>query len=151
MVSNGFPTVDQTEGNPKWVDRPRGPQAQFSGVAKSFAGETNDGQPAGLALHEQITQIRDQNLATMQSVPTMTKVMSTLLGFDHILLEPLSPSIGTVVHGINCAAITAEQAAAIRALWLRRKVPFFRNQGHLTHEQHVDFGRKFGSIRGCAR
>ena len=137
-----------TSENPKWIEEDRPAQARFRAVAKSFAGETTDEQPVDITLREQIIQIRDRNLA-MRNVPDgIGKVMSTLPGLDHIHLEPLSPSIGTVVHGIDCATISSTEVAAIRALWLSRKVIFFRNQGHLTHEQHLDFARKFGEIGG---
>lgn len=61
-------------------------------------------------------------------------------------LEPLSPSIGTVVHGIDLAKLTPGLQAFLHALWLQRKVLFFRGQGHLTRQQHVDLANKFGVV-----
>lgn len=64
-------------------------------------------------------------------------------GFE---LEHLSPTIGTVVHGIDLRAdLPAATWAWLRNLWLERKVIFFRDQP-LTPEQHIALGRKFGRL-----
>lgn len=71
----------------------------------------------------------------------------TACGVD-LKLEPLQPSIGTVVHGINLAdAIDSpDMIAFLRELWLERRVIMFRNQGHLTREQMVRFAECFGEV-----
>ena len=43
-------------------------------------------------------------------------------GLEHILLEPIAPSIGTVVHGVDLASLSEEEVAYIRQVWLERKV-----------------------------
>lgn len=62
-------------------------------------------------------------------------------------LEPLQPSIGTVVHGIDLATdLNAEMVTFLRELWLDRRVIMFRDQAHLTREQHVAFAKHFGEL-----
>ena len=69
-------------------------------------------------------------------------------GLGHILLEPIAPSIGTVVHGVDLASLSDEEVAYIRQVWLERKVVFFRNQEHLTHEGMDRLARSFGVTGG---
>ena len=63
-------------------------------------------------------------------------------------LEPLQPSIGTVVHGIDLATDLDDPAMVnfLRELWLDRRVIMFRDQQHLTREQHVAFAKHFGEL-----
>ena len=69
-------------------------------------------------------------------------------------LEPLQPSIGTAIHGLDVAAhmdlanpaANAELAAFLRGLWLRRRVLVFRGQAHLSRQQMVQFASHFGEV-----
>ncbi len=71
----------------------------------------------------------------------------TVCGIE-LKLEPLQPSIGTVVHGIDLATDldNPEMVAFLRALWLERRVIMFRDQNHLTREQHYAFAQHFGQV-----
>jgi len=63
-----------------------------------------------------------------------------------LTLEPLSPSIGSIVHGIDLQKpMSDEMTAVIRKTLVDRKVIFFRDQD-ITTEQHLAFGRKFGEL-----
>jgi len=59
-------------------------------------------------------------------------------------VTPLSGHIGAVVNDIDVRSIDDDTAAAIRRLWLDRKVIFFRGQ-HLTPTDHIAFASRFGS------
>ena len=63
-------------------------------------------------------------------------------------LEPVQPSIGTIVHGIDLAKDLdqPEMVQFLRNLWLERRVIMFRDQNHLTREQMADFAAHFGEI-----
>lgn len=63
-------------------------------------------------------------------------------------LEPVQPSIGTIVHGLDLATDLddPEMVAFLRELWLRRRVIMFRGQAHLTREQMVTFAQRFGEV-----
>jgi len=61
-------------------------------------------------------------------------------------LEPLSPSIGTLVHGVDLAKLDAELVAFLRSVWLQRKVLFFRGQSHLSRQQHLELAEHFGVV-----
>ena len=71
----------------------------------------------------------------------------SVCGID-LKLEPLHPSIGTIVHGIDLAThlTTKEMVTFLRELWLERRVIGFRNQNHLTRHQLVEFAEKFGEV-----
>jgi taurine dioxygenase len=63
-------------------------------------------------------------------------------------LEPLQPSIGTIVHGIDLATDLddPEMVKFLRDLWLERRVIMFRDQDHLTPQQMVVFAEHFGEV-----
>tara|TARA_B100000676_G_scaffold167419_2_gene164488 strand:- start:2126 stop:3166 length:1041 start_codon:yes stop_codon:yes gene_type:complete len=71
----------------------------------------------------------------------------TVCGID-LKLEPVQPSIGTIVHGIDLAKDLEdpEVVSFLRDLWLERRVIMFRDQGHLTRQEMVNYARKFGEI-----
>ena len=71
----------------------------------------------------------------------------TVCGVD-LKLEPIQPSIGTVVHGIDLAKDldNPEMVDFIRELWLERRVVAFRNQGHLSRHQMVEYAEHFGEV-----
>ncbi len=58
-------------------------------------------------------------------------------------VEPLSASIGAVVHGLDLRDLDDATVAAVRRVWLDRKVVFFPAQ-HLTPDEHIAFARRFG-------
>lgn len=63
-----------------------------------------------------------------------------------LAIEPLSPAIGSVIHGIDLTQpVSDELAAVLRETLVERKVLFFRDQD-ITTEQHLDFARKFGEL-----
>ena len=63
-------------------------------------------------------------------------------------LEPVQPSIGTIVHGLDLAKDLEEPDVVqfLRDLWLQRKVIMFRDQNHLTREQMANFAGRFGEV-----
>ncbi len=71
----------------------------------------------------------------------------TVCGVE-LKLEPLQPSIGTAVHGIDLATAInqPDMVEFLRALWLERRVVAFRGQNHLTREQMVAFAECFGEV-----
>ena len=61
-------------------------------------------------------------------------------------IEPLTPTIGAEVHGIDLREPLDEtRASALRDLLLQYKVIFFRDQD-ITTEQHLAFARNFGEL-----
>ena len=71
----------------------------------------------------------------------------TVCGIE-LKLEPLQPSIGTMVHGIDLATDleNPEMVTFLRELWLERRVIGFRDQHHLTRKQMVQFAECFGEL-----
>ena len=68
------------------------------------------------------------------------------MGVDKLELEPLSPTIGAEVHGVDLRErLSDDTIARLRQGLLDHKVLFFREQ-HITTEQHLEFGRRFGEL-----
>jgi alpha-ketoglutarate-dependent taurine dioxygenase len=59
-------------------------------------------------------------------------------------VEWLSGSIGAVVRGLDLRNLDEETVAAVRQLWLERKVVFFPGQ-HLDPDSHLAFAAYFGT------
>lgn len=55
----------------------------------------------------------------------------------------LSGTIGAEIRGVDVRHLDAEAVAAIRQIWLERRVVFFPDQ-HLDPAEHVAFARLFG-------
>ena len=60
-------------------------------------------------------------------------------------LEHVGLTIGTVVHGIDLRAPSADAIAFVHDVQLERKVVFFRDQ-HLSEDEQVALGRHFGDL-----
>jgi alpha-ketoglutarate-dependent taurine dioxygenase len=60
-------------------------------------------------------------------------------------VSPLSGTIGAVIHGLDLRDLDAATVAAVRRVWLDRKVVFFPDQ-HLDPESHQEFAARFGEI-----
>ena len=60
---------------------------------------------------------------------------------EGIELQHYQPTIGSEVHGLDLREeLSPKTVAFLRALWLKRKVIFFRDQD-LSKEQHIRLGR----------
>src|SRR5262245_24088092 len=66
---------------------------------------------------------------------------------DSIRVEPLTCAIGAEVSNVSLAAAAVDETlfAEIRALWLKHKVLFFRDQD-ISRAEHVAFARRFGDL-----
>lgn len=61
-------------------------------------------------------------------------------------VHPVAGHIGAEIAGVDLAApLTDDVVATIRAALLKWKVVFFRDQ-HISQQQHVDLGRRFGAV-----
>lgn len=65
--------------------------------------------------------------------------------YQHIAVEPLTPTIGAVVSGAALGNVNDATVAEIHDAWMEHCVLFFRDQT-LTPEQHLAFGRRFGPL-----
>ena len=62
-----------------------------------------------------------------------------------LMVRPLSGTIGAVIEGVDLRDLGATEVAAIRQVWLDRKVVFFPGQ-HLDPESHLCFAANFGDL-----
>lgn len=98
--------------------------------------------------HEMVDGIRAQDADLVVGDFGRIHYKPASVGGVELKLEPLQPSIGTVVHGIDLAKDLddPEMVTFLRALWLERRVIMFRDQDHLSREQMVAFARHFGEV-----
>ncbi len=62
-----------------------------------------------------------------------------------LTVQPLTPTIGAIVTGVDLAQLDDATFAAIHDAWMQHQVLFFRDQ-NLTPEQHLAFGRRLGPL-----
>ena len=65
--------------------------------------------------------------------------------FETITVDKLTPIIGAEIGGVDLAKPSNRQMDEIHRALAENLVIFFRDQ-HLTQEQHLEFGRKFGPL-----
>lgn len=62
-------------------------------------------------------------------------------------IHPVTPSFGAEVSDLDLGTLCEPGVLAeLEKAWLDYKVLFFRDQGHITTEQHVAFCRQFGEL-----
>ena len=60
-------------------------------------------------------------------------------------ITPVTGTIGAIVHGVELSGdLPAPVVQAIQAALVRHKVLFFRDQQHLTDQEHEDFAALLG-------
>ena len=64
---------------------------------------------------------------------------------QRISVEPLTPTIGAEISGVDLGNLDDETFEEIHNAWMKHLVLFFRDQT-LTPEQHLAFGRRFGPL-----
>ena len=89
---------------------------------------------------------QDADLLPGSLLPATYKPLA--VGGVELKLEPLSPALGTVVHGIDLDRDLehVEMVRFLRALWLERRVIMFRDQQHLTRDGLIRFAEHFGEL-----
>ena len=66
--------------------------------------------------------------------------------YRRITVDPLTPSIGAEITGIDLReSLDDETVAEVRRALLAHGVVFFRDQ-HIDHDQHLAFGKRFGDL-----
>eukprot|EP01046_Picozoa_sp_COSAG06_P040761 COSAG06_NODE_4966_length_3824_cov_13.185772_3_plen_405_part_00 len=112
-------------------------------------GHPDGAQSASAADLAEHILMKDAPLVTEPVTQMMTFQRASISGFD-LKLEPLCPSIGTIVHGCDLAALPEHPAliAFLRELWLDRRVIFFRAQQTMSREEHRRFIECFGEHGG---
>src|SRR5207237_9662987 len=65
--------------------------------------------------------------------------------YEAITVDKLTPIIGGEIGGVDLREPSNRQMDEIHRALAENLVIFFRNQ-HMTPEQHLDFGRKFGEL-----
>lgn len=73
---------------------------------------------------------------------TLTAEPTTAVPVD-LDVTPLSGAIGSEIRGVDLRALDDHTVAAIRQVWLDRKVVFFPGQ-HLDPAEHLAFAARFG-------
>ena len=122
------------------ADKPPSRSGPLGAVAKARVADTNSRK----AMAE---KIRAEDDLVAGSFGTVFYKPVTVCDVP-LKLEPVQPSIGTIVHGIDLAKDLdePEMVRFLRELWLERRVIMFRDQNHLTREQMANFAAHFGEV-----
>lgn len=67
--------------------------------------------------------------------------------YEHIVLHPLSGTIGAEIRGVDLSAATPGQLDDIRRALADHLVIVFRDQHRLTRDDHVRFAQTFGKLQ----
>ena len=142
------PQVPQLADNPLYARRAERTKANkppsrgtpFGAIAEVRAGGHKDREAM-------MADIREQDDLVASRFGTVYYKPVTVAGID-LKLEPLQPSIGTAIHGLDLATDLEDPAvvAFVRKTWLDRKVLVFRGQAHLSRQQMVAFAQRFGEV-----
>jgi len=82
---------------------------------------------------------------TITDSPTSTSTTATTTTGVDLDIRPLSGTIGAEIHGLDLRHLDDETVAAIRQVWVSRKVVFFPQQ-HLSPDEHRTFAARFGQL-----
>ena len=95
-------------------------------------------------------QLADMIRASDAPLRTENNLTSYPVEVDGLVLqlEPLLPSIGTVVHGLDLRRCSDRHLAFLRELLWQRRVVCFRGQQHLTRADHEAWAARWGSLGG---
>ena len=117
----------------------------WSGHYLQTAAVRTEDDPTAVVLDHSTRRAAAATLhATEQAAVAQGLADDVAAGEEPMSFEPLSPSIGSVIHGVDLANLTAGQADAIQAALIDRRVVFFRDQQHVTTAQLAEFARHFG-------
>ena len=148
-ANNDSPQDPQLVDNPLYVkrmeraeaDKPPSRRSPLGAVAASRRPDTHSRKELADSILAEDGDLVAGTFGTVWYKPV------TVCGID-LKLEPLQPSIGTVVHGLDLATDldNPEVVTFVRQLWLQRRVIAFRGQAHLTRQQMVQFVERFGVV-----
>ncbi|MEM9278903.1 MAG: TauD/TfdA family dioxygenase [Pseudomonadota bacterium] len=68
---------------------------------------------------------------------------------DYRLIEarPFAPNLGAEIYGVDLSKnVSDDQFAEIHQAFLKYQVLFFKEQKEIPPEQHISFGKRFGSL-----
>ena len=137
-------STDQRTGPPRRTD------GWVGGRADTWAGHYRE-NPASRAGADARRMARDKTYTTEVAQALRSEDAELLAGNDALAnagltVEPVSPGIGAVIRGVDMAGPTDAQVGLIWRLFLDRKVVFFRDQGHITREDHIAFAKRFADV-----
>ena len=142
------PQDPQLADNPLYVRRSERAHADKPPSRSTPIGAVAQVRAPGVASRQAMMEgIRAQDDLVAGQFGTVYYKPVNVCGID-LRLEPVQPSIGTVVHGLDLAKDLGdpEMVAFLRNLWLERKVLVFRGQAHLTRPQMVEYAQRFGEV-----
>lgn len=77
--------------------------------------------------------------------PRIRHIVTPGAPYETITVTPLTPVIGAELGGVDLARLTNAQFDEVHRALIEHGVVFFRDQ-HLSPQQHLDFGRRFGPL-----
>lgn len=138
---------------PRGMNKSRGSQVRtdgwVGGRADTWSGHYRE-NPASRARADADRLATDKSYAG-EVAETLRRCDEAVLHNDAssdtgLTITPVSPGIGAIVHGVDMANPADAQVAQIWDLLMARKVVFFRDQGHITQDEHIAFGKRFAKV-----
>ena len=143
------PQIPQLIDNPVYLSRSESARADKPPARTNPLGVVAYSRfPGSTSRNEMMQGILDQDSSLVEGhFGTVYYKPVTVCGVD-LKLEPLQPSIGTAVHGLDIATDldNPDMVTFLRELWLERRVLIFRDQAHISREQMVEFAHHFGEV-----
>ena len=148
--SNGDDATPAALFEPRGLNKPRGRGSRtdgwVGGRADTWFGHYRE-NPASRADADARRMASDEDYATKVAGRLRERDVATREDTDAGLsIEPLSPGIGAIIHGVDMASPTDAQVERIWRTLMDRKVVFFRDQGHITRDEHIAFGKRFANV-----
>ena len=115
------------------------------GRADTWAGHYQE-NPASRAGADARRMVADRDYAA-EVADTLRKSDAAESPADSaVRIEPLTPGIGAIIHGVDLADPTDAQIEQVWKTFLDRKVVFFRDQGHISRDDHIALANRFAKV-----
>ena len=123
------------------ADKPPSRATGIGAVAMARFPETQSRKELAEKIRSKDSHLEVGHFGTVHYLPVS-------VGGVDLKLEPVQPSIGTIIHGIDLATDieNPEIVTFLRNLWLERRVIMYRDQNHLTRQQLANYAQKFGEL-----
>ena len=135
---------------PRGMNKPRGPSSRtdgwVGGRADTWFGHYRENPASRAGADARRIATDEAYAAAVADTLRERDAASEEDGDAELMIEPLSPGIGAIIHGVDMANPTARHVKRIWNTLMERKVVFFRDQGHITRDEHIAFGKRFADV-----
>ena len=149
MNDDGDATLDGLF-EPRGMNKPRGRASRtdgwVGGRADTWSGHYRENPASRAGADARRVATDEAYAAAVAGTLRERDAASEEDGDADFTIEPLSPGIGAIIHGVDMANPTPRHVKRIWSVLMERKVVFFRDQGHITRDEHIAFGKRFADV-----